>query len=106
MSATSSPPSPPSPDALSVRPWHGVWPAHVPLSIDYPRVPAWWLLERNVAPWSARVAIREIDPVTLAEQRVLTYEALFRAARGIAAGLSARGVGRGDRVGFCLPNGV
>ena len=86
------------------RPWHDVWPAHVPLSLDYPRVPAWWLLERNVGRFGGRVAIRELDPETLAEGRTLSYEALFRAARGAAAGLRARGIGDGARVAFCLPN--
>jgi long-chain acyl-CoA synthetase len=86
------------------RPWHGAWPAHLPLSLDYPSVPAWWLLERNLPRFAARVAVREVDHETLAEGRVLSYEALVRAARGIATGLRALGVGPGARVGFCLPN--
>src|SRR5215471_4706058 len=106
MSATSFPPSPPSPDVSPARPWHAAWPAHVPRAIDYPSAPAWWLLEQNVARWSSRVAIREVDHATLTERRVLAYEDLFRAVRGIAAGLGARGIGRGDRVGLCLPNGA
>jgi long-chain acyl-CoA synthetase len=89
--------------ALS-RPWHAVWPAHVPRSIDYPRVPAWWLLEQNVRPFGARLAVLELDHATLAERRALTYEALWRAVRGAAAGLSSRGAGRGSHVGLCLPN--
>lgn len=59
------------------RPWHSVWPAHLPLTLDYPRVPAWWLLERNVARFADRVALRELNPVTLAEDRTVTYEALW-----------------------------
>ena len=86
------------------RPWHGVWPSHIPQSLDYPGVPAWWLLERNVPRLGDRVAVREVDHETLAEGRLLTYEALLRAARGVAAGLRDAGVGAGDRVGFCLPN--
>jgi long-chain acyl-CoA synthetase len=88
------------------RPWHGVWPAHLPRSIDYPSAPAWWLLERSVGPFGSRVAVRELDHETLAERRVLTYDELWRAARGAAAGLRACGVGPGVQVGFCLPNGV
>jgi long-chain acyl-CoA synthetase len=90
--------------SVAARPWHAVWPAHVPRSLDYPRVPAWWILERNVARFGSRTAVRELDPDTLGEGRVLSYEELFRAARGVAAGLRARGLGRGDRVGLCLPN--
>ena len=39
------------------RPWHGVWPAHVPRSLEYPRVPAWWLLERNLKQYAVAFAI-------------------------------------------------
>jgi long-chain acyl-CoA synthetase len=88
------------------RPWDAAWPAHVPRSLDAPDVPAWWLLERNLPRFADRVAIRELDPDTLAERRVLTYEALVRAARGTATGLRAHGVAPGARVGVCLPNGV
>ncbi|MGH7279823.1 MAG: hypothetical protein ACREJG_14205, partial [Candidatus Rokuibacteriota bacterium] len=63
------------PDASgATRPWHGVWPAHLPHSLDYPRVPAWGLLERNLPRFADRIAIRELDHETLAERRTLTYE--------------------------------
>jgi acyl-CoA synthetase (AMP-forming)/AMP-acid ligase II len=90
----------------SDRPWHGAWPAHLPRSLDYPRVPAWWLLERNLPRFADRVALRELDHETLTERRTLTYEALWRAVRGAAAGLRAVGVGPGVRVGFSLANSV
>ena len=86
------------------KPWRGVWPAHVPHSIAYPDAPAWWLLERNVARFGARVALRELDHESLAERRALTYDALWRAVRGVAAGLRARGVAPGARVALVLPN--
>ncbi|HET9488917.1 MAG TPA: AMP-binding protein [Methylomirabilota bacterium] len=88
------------------RRWHDVWPAHLAFTLDYPRVPAWWLLERNVARFADRVALRELSPETLAEERTVTYEALWRAARGAATGLRGAGVGPGTRVGYCLPNGA
>src|SRR5712691_5166069 len=87
-----------------MRPWHGVWPAHVPHSLDYPVAPAWWLLERHVARFGERVALRELDHATLAAGRTLTYAALFRGVRGVAAGLRARGVAPGARVALVLPN--
>lgn len=90
----------------ATRPWHGAWPAHVPRSIEYPRVPAWWLLERNLPRFGPRVAIRELDPDTLAERRRLTYDELWRAVRGVASGLSEQDLGQGLRVGLCLPNGA
>ncbi len=89
-----------------LRPWHRVWPAHVPHSFDYPNVPAWWLLERNVARFGGHVAIRELDPLTLEESRTLTYEALFAAVRGAARGLRDHGVTPGARVGLCLANSI
>ena len=69
-------------------------------------MPAWWLLERSLARFADRVALRELDPETLAEGRTLTYGGLWRAARGVAAGLRGAGVGPGARVGYCLPNGA
>jgi long-chain acyl-CoA synthetase len=48
------------------------------------------------------VAVRELDPGAVG--RTLTYAGLFAAVRGAAAGLGARGVGRGARVGVVLPN--
>lgn len=87
-----------------MKAWHGVWPAHVPHSIAYPDAPAWWLLERHVARFGDRVALRELDHDTLAEGRVLTYASLWRSVRGVAAGLAARGVAPGGRVALVLPN--
>jgi len=88
------------------RPWHGVWPAHVPRSIEYPRVPTWWLLERNLPRFAQRVAIRELDHETLAERRVLTYEQLWRAVRGVGTALGEHDLGAGVRVGLCVSNGA
>jgi long-chain acyl-CoA synthetase len=90
----------------ATRPWHRVWPPGVPRTFDYPRVPAWWLLERNVPAFGACVAIRELDHVTLEERRLLTYEALLRAVRGAARGLRALGATPGVRVALALPNGA
>ena len=88
----------------ATRPWHAAWPAHLPPSLEYPAVPAWWLLERNLPRFAERAAVRELDHDTLAEGRTLTYEALWTAVRGAASGLRSRGVEPGVRVGFCLPN--
>jgi long-chain acyl-CoA synthetase len=76
----------------------------VPRSLEYPREPAWRLLERNLPRLARRVALQEIDHESLATGRTLTYEALWRAVRGAAAGLADAGVERGTRVGLCLPN--
>ena len=78
----------------------------MPHSLSYPSVPAWWLLERNVARFGGRVAVRELDHVDLCEGRVLTYEELWRAVRGAASGLVGHGLRPGSRVGLALPNGA
>jgi long-chain acyl-CoA synthetase len=96
-------PSPPL-QMRGSRAWHAAWPSAVPLTISYPRVPAWWLLERSAASFSSRVAIRELADGTGGEARITTYEALYRAARGAAAGLRALGVNRGTRIAVVLPN--
>jgi long-chain acyl-CoA synthetase len=88
------------------RPWHAAWPAHLPHTLEYPSAPAWSLLERSAERFGSRVAVRELHHETLAEGRTLTYEELFRAVRGAAAGLAERGVCAGARVGLCLPNGA
>jgi long-chain acyl-CoA synthetase len=86
------------------RAWHAAWPSTVPLSISYPHVPAWWLLDRSAASFPRRAAICELVDGTGGEARTTTYEALYRAARGAAAGLRALGVNRGTRVAVVLPN--
>jgi long-chain acyl-CoA synthetase len=72
----------------------------------YPSLPVWALLEASVQRCAHRVAILELDHLRLAEGRVLTYEELFRAVRGVAAGLGEAGVRPGARVGLVLPNGA
>jgi long-chain acyl-CoA synthetase len=88
----------------ALRPWHHVWPAHVPHRLDYPDVPAWWLLEQNLPRFADRVAIRELHHATGRVGRVLTYAQLWRAVCGAARGLQEHGVAPGVHVGFCLPN--
>jgi long-chain acyl-CoA synthetase len=75
-------------------------------SREYPRLPAWWLLERNLPRFSSRVAVVELEPETLEERRRLTYEALWRAVRGVGTALGEHDAGAGVRVGWCAPNGV
>ena len=91
-------------DPAPARPWHRFWPAHLPRSLDYPSAPAWWLLERNLPRFAGRLAVLELDPATLEEGRRLTYDELWRAARGVATGLARLGVTAGTRIGLCLPN--
>jgi long-chain acyl-CoA synthetase len=88
----------------ALRPWHDVWPAHVPHRLDYPDAPAWWLLEQNLPRFADRVAVRELHHETGSVGRVLTYAQLWRAVCGAARGLQEHGVAPGVHVGFCLSN--
>ena len=93
--------------AIPARPWHRVWPSHLPTSLAYPRVPAWWILERNVQRFPHRVALTILDHETGAEVGApLNYETLWGAVRSVAAGFRRLGIGKGDRVALCLPNGA
>jgi long-chain acyl-CoA synthetase len=92
--------------ALPERPWHAVWPPPVPRSLDYPLVPAWWLLERNLERHAHRVAVRCLDHTTGEERAAITYRELAMRARAVAAGLRQLGVAKGDRVALYLPNCV
>ena len=91
---------------MNHRPWHRFWPDHVARFLEYPRLPTWWLLERNLPRFASRVAVIELDPETLQVRRRLTYEALWRAVRGVGTALGEHDVGAGVRVGMCVPNGV
>ena len=86
------------------RPWHGSWPSHIPISLNYPDVPTWWILEKNLARFADRPAIRFIDHESLVEKQVLTYKALASMASSVAAGLQRLGIQKGDRIAFYLPN--
>ena len=90
-------------DVRGSRAWHASWPDDVPLTREYPRVPAWWLLEHKVGAVGSR-ARRTRDRPCHRHREILSYEALFRAARGTAAGLKDLGVTPGSRVGLVLPN--
>jgi long-chain acyl-CoA synthetase len=70
----------------------------------YPPAPAWWILERNLDQHPERVALRDLDPDTLAERETLTYAELAARARAVAVGLQRLGIGQGARVALCLPN--
>jgi long-chain acyl-CoA synthetase len=74
--------------------------------LDYPEVPAWWLLQRNLERFPDRIALRIIDPATGSESDCLTYLQLWRSVQALAAGFGDLGVGQGGRVALALTNGV
>ena len=93
------------PAETSLRPWHGAWPAHLAHSQDYPDVPVWWILERNLERFAERTAVRFLDYQSLTEKQSLSYGELVSQTHAVAASLQRVGVGKGDRVAVWLPNG-
>ncbi len=94
-----------SSDALiGERPWFKVWPDHLPKALNYPPVPAWWILERNLERFSHRTAIVFVNYENLDEIERLTYGELWEKANALAAGLQELGIHKGDRIATLLPN--
>ncbi|MFQ5829813.1 MAG: long-chain fatty acid--CoA ligase [Candidatus Methylomirabilia bacterium] len=92
--------------ASPARPWYRVWPSHLPTSLVYPSVPAWWILERNLERFPHQMAIRVLDHETGSELVTLTYEALWDSVQSVAAGFRRLGVRQGHRIALALPNGA
>jgi long-chain acyl-CoA synthetase len=88
-----NPPGEPRPD----EPWRDSY-AHACAWDEY--FPPLSLVEM----FAASVAEHPARPLVEFERREFTYVELFAEARRFAAGLQARGVARGDRVGLFLPN--
>ena len=89
---------------MEERPWFGVWPAHMPFHIDYPQVPAWWIMERNLDRFADKTGVIFVNHVDLSEIQRLTYAELWKGANSLAAGLRELGVRKGERVAVILPN--
>lgn len=78
-------------------PWLAHYPKCVPQHLEYPREPAFWLLEQTASQAPERVACCYF------EQR-LTFADLLHKARQLSAALRERGLQPGERVGLLLPN--
>jgi long-chain acyl-CoA synthetase len=94
----------PEPKAGKERPWHRLWPPHLPHSLDYPDVPAWWVLERNIGRFDDKEAIVFLNYEDMSEIGRLTYGELYNSAVALSGGLRDLGIKKGDRVGTVLPN--
>ncbi len=73
------------------------WPPGMPRSLDYPEVTVGSMLRAAVRRWGRRTAFLHHDVP-------LSFDELGRRAHAVAAGLAARGIGRGDVVAVHLPN--
>lgn len=86
------------------RPWFKVWPDHLPKSLKYPDIPAWWIMQRNIEGFAEKTAVILVNHEDLSEIERMTYGELWQSANSLAAGLRKLGIRKGDRVATLLPN--
>ncbi len=86
------------------RPWFKVWPGHLPKNLDYPEVPAWWIIEHHIGRFADKTAIIFLNHEDLSEIERVTYGELWQKANALAHGLREIEVGKEDRVATLLPN--
>ncbi len=92
------------PEVDQWRPWYKVWPSHLAYSLDYPDVPAWWILERNLGRFANKDAVVFLDYEDMCEIGRLTYGELYNSAVALSMSLRDLGVKKGDRIATVLPN--
>jgi len=86
------------------RPWFKVWPGHLPKNLEYPKVPAWWIIEHHIDRFSDKTAVVFVNHENLCEIERLPYGELWQRANSLAAGLRELGIKKGDRIATLLPN--
>jgi len=92
------------PKADQWRPWYREWPSHLAYSLDYPDVPAWWILERNLGRFDNKDAVVFLDYEDMSEISRLTYGELYDSAVALSVSLRDLGIKKGDRIATVLPN--
>lgn len=83
--------------SYAAMPWLQSYPAEVPQTLHYPNEPLYALLDRAAERHGDRDA-------TIFFGARLSYRELWGQARRLAAGLTALGISKGDRVALMLPN--
>lgn len=79
------------------HPWVAHYPQGVPLHLEYPQEPVFWLLEQAAQRNPTRVACRFF-------RQEMAYGELLERSHRMASALRARGLQPGERVGILLPN--
>ncbi len=82
---------------MDEKPWLKHYDPGVPVSIDYPKVPLFSLLEEFAKKYPDRAC-------TIFKGAVITYREMSAITDHIAAALVDMGVQKGDRVGIFMPN--
>ena len=77
-------------------PWRSFY-GSTPVSLDYPNLTMYQLLQRNAKQYPDHIAYVFMGKET-------TYGAFLDRIEAAAKGLTNIGIGRGDRVTICMPN--
>ena len=76
----------------------------MPKNLDYPEVPAWWIIEHHIGYFADKTAIIFVNHEDLSEIERITYGELWQKANALAHRLRQLEVKKGDRVATLLPN--
>ncbi len=88
---------PPRGEASLTKPWLKHYDKEVPVTLDYPEITAFRLLEES--------AIKHSDsPCTIFQGAEISFGEMEALSTQMAAGLAKMGVKKGDRVGILMPN--
>ncbi|ATO50480.1 AMP-binding protein [Brevibacillus laterosporus] len=82
---------------LIAKPWLSCYPAEVPATVEYPRVPLTYFLEKSAQDYPQNYALSFMG-------KRMTYQELLTQSYRFAHVLRARGVQKGDRIAIMLPN--
>jgi long-chain acyl-CoA synthetase len=82
---------------MEEHPWYKHYDNGVPQHIDYPAIPLYGLLEESANKYPER-------PCTIFHGAVITYREMNKITDQLAAGITALGVKKGDRVGIDMLN--
>ncbi len=83
--------------AVVERPWFNSYPQEIPHSLEYPKVNAFYLLEKGVE-------VANGNPALVFFGKKTSYQELYQATLSLAASLQELGVEKGTRVAILLPN--
>jgi len=82
---------------LIAKPWLSCYPAEVLATVEYPRVPLTYFLEKSAQDYPQNYALSFMG-------KRITYQELLTQSYRFAHVLRSRGVQKGDRIAIMLPN--
>lgn len=82
---------------MNSRPWHKNYDEGVPITLDYPDIPSYVLLEQAAEKYGDKVC-------TIFNGATISYREMNDLTDRLAAGFYGLGIKKGDRVGLFIPN--